>query len=83
MQKLSLLQAYSNPVENILTLKRGSNSIEKLQIQITNINGQAVYETTLSSEVNHTIDVTEFVPGMYFINVKTEYSNEVIKVIKK
>ena len=83
MQKLSLLQAYPNPVENTLTLKRRSNSIEKLQIQITNINGQAVYETTLSYEVNHTIDVTEFVPGMYFINVNTETSNEVMKVIKK
>ena len=82
-QNVSILQAYPNPVESTLTLKRGSNSIEKLQIQITNINGQAVYETTLSSEANHTIDVAGFVPGMYFINIKTETSNEVIKVIKK
>lgn len=82
-KKESILHVYPNPAETSITLVRASSSNSKLAIQITNVNGQEVYTTSLEKTTNHMLDISAYTPGMYFINVTSDTSNEVLKVIKK
>jgi uncharacterized repeat protein (TIGR01451 family) len=82
-KKESILHVYPNPAETSITLVRASSSNSKLAIQITNVNGQEVYTTSLEKTTNHVLDISAYTPGMYFINVTSDTSNEVLKVIKK
>jgi hypothetical protein len=79
----SILRVFPNPAETSITLARATSSNAKIMIQITNVNGQEVYTTTIENTSNHLLDISAYTPGMYFINVISETSNEVIKVIKK
>jgi uncharacterized repeat protein (TIGR01451 family) len=82
-KKESILHVYPNPAETSITLVRASSFNSKLAIQITNVNGQEVYTTSLEKTTNHVLDISAYLPGMYFINVTSDTSNEVLKVIKK
>jgi uncharacterized repeat protein (TIGR01451 family) len=79
----SILRVYPNPAETSITLARATSSNSKIMIQITNVNGQEVYATTIENTSNQVLDISTYTPGMYFINIISETSNEVIKVIKK
>ncbi len=82
-KKESTLRVYPNPAETMITLERATSSNAKIAIQILNVNGQEVYATTLENTTNHSIDISAYTPGMYFINVISDTSSEVIKVVKK
>ena len=82
-KKESTLRVYPNPAETMITLERATSSNSKIAIQMLNVNGQEVYATTLENTTNHSIDISAYTPGMYFINVVSDTSSEVIKVVKK
>ncbi len=82
-KKESTLRIYPNPAETMITLERATSSNAKLNVQMLNVNGQEVYATTLENSTNHSIDISAYTPGMYFINVVSDTSSEVIKVVKK
>lgn len=83
LQKESTLRVYPNPAETMITLQRATVSTDKLAIQILNVSGQEVYATTLENTSNHSIDISAYTPGMYFIHVVSGITTEVIKVMKK
>ncbi len=82
-KKESTLRVYPNPTETIITLERATASNAKLTVQMLNVNGQEVYATTIENTTNHSIDVSAYTPGLYFLNVVSDTSSEVIKVVKK
>ncbi len=82
-KKESILRVYPNPTETIITLERATASNAKLKVQMLNVNGQEVYATTIENSANHSIDISTYTPGIYFLNVVSDTSSEVIKVVKK
>ena len=82
-KKESTLRVYPNPAETMITFERATSSNAKIAIQMLNVNGQEVYATTLENTTNHSIDVSAYTPGVYFLNVVSDTSSEVIKVVKK
>ncbi len=68
-----------NPAHSYFTVDNvtGSNS----QIKVFNLNGNLVYSSNCNSNEPHTIDVTNFLAGMYIIKIKSDnevYSAKVV-----
>ncbi len=82
-KKETTLRIYPNPAETMITLERATSSNAKLNVQMLNVNGHVVYATTLENTTNHTIDISAYTPGMYFINVVSDVTSEILKVVKK
>jgi uncharacterized repeat protein (TIGR01451 family) len=77
------LRVYPNPTENLLTFERTNNGLNSVEVSIVSINGQVLHTTTLDLTNKQTIDLSDYSPGVYFVNVHNDESADVIKVIKK
>ncbi len=77
------LRVYPNPMENLLTFERTSHIINSVNVSIVSVNGQVLYTNKMDLTNKQTIDLTDFSPGVYFVNVQNEEATDVIKVIKK
>ncbi len=77
------LRVYPNPTENLLTFERTSHTINSVNVSIVSINGQELFTNSLDLTNKQTIDLTDYAPGVYFVNVQNEEATDVIKVIKK
>ncbi|MFA6126502.1 MAG: T9SS type A sorting domain-containing protein [Bacteroidales bacterium] len=75
----SSIQVFPNPNEGIFTLAVSNERVSDLNIQVTNIQGQTVYQNLVKStlEYQETINLTQFAKGMYFLKV----NNQVIKLL--
>ncbi len=62
---------YPNPANNQLTLSFKNNNQENVKISIFNMVGQNIKEIVLLKQnvVNEKIDISEFVAGVYFVNI--------------
>ncbi|WP_309642091.1 family 16 glycosylhydrolase [Flavobacterium sp.] len=69
---------YPNPVENILYLQLAN---DQNQIILTDLLGQKQVEDIVKS--NHTIDMSSFKSGIYFLKIKNSDGIQNIKIIKK
>jgi uncharacterized repeat protein (TIGR01451 family) len=77
------LRVYPNPTENLLTFERTSHTINSINISIVSVNGQVLYTNKMDLTNKQTVDLTNFAPGVYFVNLQNEEVTDVIKVIKK
>ena len=77
------LRVYPNPTENLLTFERTSHTINTVNVSIISVNGQVMFTNTLDLSNKKTVDLTNYAPGVYFVNVQNEEATDVIKVIKK
>jgi beta-glucanase (GH16 family) len=69
---------FPNPVENILHLQLPE---EQNHIIMTNVLGQTLVEDTVKSF--HTLDMSDFRPGIYFLQVDNSFGIQNLKIIKK
>jgi len=69
---------YPNPANEIIELSAPQNS----QIEILNIEGQII-KSIIADENKTTVDVSNFVQGMYFVKVKTGNGIGVRKFVKE
>jgi hypothetical protein len=69
---------FPNPTTNSLTIQ----SPQKSTIEILNIQGQMI-KTIYNSDLQTTIDVSDFPIGVYIIKAKTEMGIAVKKFIKE
>jgi hypothetical protein len=69
---------FPNPVENILHLQLLDN---QNQITLTDILGKKHVEDVVNS--NHSIDMSAFKSGIYFLRVENTYGVQNLKIIKK
>jgi len=67
------INVYPNPTDGIFTLAITNTKAEDLNIQVTNIHGQAVYQNLVKSVMNYqeNIDLTQFAKGLYFLKVNS------------
>ena len=79
-----MVSVYPNPANKILNINYLSNKKGKIDISLATVTGQVVYsQNTNVSEgsFTHTIQTNQFVPGVYFLNVKSENGNTTRKII--
>jgi hypothetical protein len=76
------LLVYPNPVSNYLTIEY--IALDVMSISIYNIMGsQLDYRNNLEGSIGQIdIDLSQYQSGIYFIEVKTQQANEVIKIQK-
>jgi hypothetical protein len=74
---------YPNPTENHLTFERTNSTINFVTISIVSVNGQVLTTNKLDLTNKHTIDISNYTPGVYFVYLQNEKSSNVIKVVKK
>jgi poly(3-hydroxybutyrate) depolymerase len=72
------LNTYPNPAYNDLNVYANGENIEN--IEVTNINGQIVYQK-LVFDTGHKIDVSGFTEGIYFVKVSTTIGIQTNKII--
>jgi beta-glucanase (GH16 family) len=70
--------SFPNPVENSVNLQLLDN---QNQITISDVLGKIQIEDVVSS--SHTIDMSHFKSGIYFLKVKNEHGIQNLKIIKK
>ncbi len=75
----SIVKLYPNPVNDVLYV----TSRDKIQsVSISDISGKELYFKTINN-LNPRIDIARFNEGIYFINIKTNNTNTILKFVKQ
>ena len=75
----NIIRIYPNPTNDLLTIEPGSIDIHS--IEITSLNGQLIYSTSLGGTI-HQIDLSSFQNGIYFITIRSKDFVTTQKIIK-
>ena len=75
--ELNKIKVYPNPLKDVLTVETVTNGI----LTIINEQGQQLINTKITNGKN-TIAVSKLATGIYFAKIKTDTTNQVIKLIK-
>ena len=76
------LMAYPNPTQELLNLRVGNYSQEKLAYKLVDLEGKVISEETINSETT-TIDMKQLQVATYFVEVHNEGKKvHVFKIIK-
>jgi len=76
----SFIKAYPNPTHDFFIIEK--SIFEFAQLEIKDILGKTLLADEMRT-TKHTIDVSTFAPGIYFIKVTTANQQQTIKVIKQ
>jgi len=76
------ITAYPNPTSGMVTVKINSESFTCGTIRIVNTFGAIVEEVTIES-TTHTLDLSNYTSGMYFLSVISQNNIELISTIIK
>ena len=79
--KLSSLNAYPNPTTGKISLVLGKR-YANTNVEVSNIIGQVIFSNNYKGEQNLDL-ILEGGTGVYFIKVKTEEGEALIKVVKE
>lgn len=74
--------AYPNPVKNMLTIQIGNASGKNAVVSISDMDGRILKRVPVYSQ-STTINMTGFVPGIYYVKYQDDTSSEVIKILKQ
>ena len=77
----SSIRVYPNPSQGLFTLDVENVSQSDLNIIVTDIKGQVVFEKQVKSVVSYqqTLDLTRFRAGMYFLRVNDSVTKLMVK----
>ena len=76
------LMAYPNPTQELLNLRVGNYSQEKLAYKLVDLEGKVISEETINSEIT-TIDMKQLPVATYFVEVNNEGKKvQTFKIIK-
>ena len=73
-QESSAMNVFPNPAKNYVNVEIGNISTAAT-LQIINVAGQVIYSETIAAQdvkTIHTIDVSQFIEGLYIINLRHE-----------
>jgi hypothetical protein len=71
------IEIYPNPASEVLNIRSTEPFSE---IRIMNLTGKMVMQRNINS-TNERIDISGFVPGIYFVNVRNEQEDSTSKII--
>jgi len=78
----TFFSVFPNPTTNQLTISANNTQTNTTTINITNIYGKQVINTTFNTN-NHNIDISHLAAGTYFIEVKNGSTKNIFKTIKQ
>ena len=74
---------YPNPTSGNLTISFANVSSGKVSVKVMSAIGQEVYnETFVQSAENHTVDLSKCESGIYLVQIKTNNSTVVKRIVK-
>lgn len=72
---------FPNPTNGNLTIT--INEIrQSTQLYITNIDGKLVYNNSNINSKKLNVDISDLAKGLYFVNIKNEFTTNIVKLIK-
>lgn len=78
----NLIKVYPNPVNNNLTIEL-TNINENVDYQIFNTLGQQLVEGSLNSNTMHTLNMSQYKSGVYFVKLSIGSQSITKKLVKK
>jgi len=82
-----MVDVYPNPAYNNITVSYASQSSQLLKIGIKDVNGRVVHaESVMCNSGNtegHSVDISSFSPGLYFVELTFGNKHVVKKIIKE
>ncbi|OUR90902.1 hypothetical protein A9Q87_13270 [Flavobacteriales bacterium 34_180_T64] len=78
----SIFKVFPNPTKNIISIE-GLQQLNDVTVAIYDITGKIVMRNTSLSETKNSIDLSNFKSGVYFVNLTTNETIYVHKVIKE
>lgn len=77
------LKIYPNPSTGIYNLQFNNLAKDKMEIEITDVNGRNTFSKTIDSQfINETIDLRNEANGVYFLKVSSETQSNTYKIVK-
>lgn len=79
-ETLNGVRVYPNPMANELIVETGADN-EPVQVELANINGQVIYQQTLTSGLS-SIFATGWPVGIYFLKLTNGNNSKVVRLVK-
>ena len=79
------LSVFPNPFTDHLTITINSQSVDKIQISITNTTGVELFETEkdiVNGNNSFTISDFKLIPAMYYLNIRGNTINKTVPIVK-
>ncbi len=73
---------FPNPAKDALNITTENNATGEVNIQILNSMGETVYNQVLEAGLVQSIDITSFIPGVYYVTVIAEGESKIIRLLK-
>ncbi|QEE50873.1 T9SS type A sorting domain-containing protein [Flavobacterium alkalisoli] len=75
-----LFTLYPNPAKNIVNIDFAKNTANTVSISVSDISGKTVLAKNISNGEN-SFDVSSLTSGMYFVNIKADNKQQIIKLM--
>jgi hypothetical protein len=73
------MQLHPSPNKGSFAIKVTDVADKAVDVQITNVTGQRVYNGNIKTGIEQTINIPEAVPGIYFLNIHSDHVDKTIK----
>lgn len=80
---LEMVSMYPNPASNVLNIVLPDNYELNGTVKVYNTLGQMVYNTSLSASNHHSIDVSGYQSGVYFVKVQNGSQTKTLQFVKQ
>ena len=77
------IRIFPNPVENILNLQILNQIEGEIKIKVIDTKGQIVHSQSVMNNVDNAIDCSQFISGVYIVNIAFKDNIRTFKIIKK
>ena len=77
----SNISIFPNPTPNLLTIDNPNPTTKAFTLSLTNIQGQLLFSEKVEIDKTHTLDLSKFPNGIYFLTLQNEKENYVSKVV--
>ncbi len=72
---------FPNPTPNYITIEKPNTTTKTFTLSLTNIQGQLLLSEKVEIEKTHTLDLSKFPNGIYFLRLQNEKENYIHKVL--
>lgn len=80
------ISVYPNPSTGVINLSLSGFNGKKTTVSVVNVIGTVVFQETLPSadgRITRAIDMSKFVPGLYYVKLEADDYNEIRKIVLK
>ena len=82
VNNLKPISFYPNPTKSLIHINFGGNDLKDASIQIIDVLGKVIYKKTITTQ-KHTVDLSNYPNGNYFIKFKNKQGSKVLQFVKE